>query len=118
MTAKRKKATPLTYRSMKMLRESGWCVDKTEQYIHQARRKKDLYGIIDVLAVRGETTMGVQVTSRGEIARRKRKILDSPAFPLLIEAGWKIVIHGWDKYDSRWRCKVVRVRPEPETGTV
>ena len=60
---KRRKPAQLTPRSIAWLRERGYVVGNVEKWIPQIRQRKDLFGFIDLLAVRGDETLGVQVTS-------------------------------------------------------
>lgn len=59
--------------------------------------RKDLFGIGDLIAVRGDETALIQVTSRNNIASRMRKIGDASPTPVLREAGWLLLVHGWDQ---------------------
>ena len=88
-------------------------VETVERWNSFARVKNDLFGIIDVLAVGAGRTIGVQVTSRSNMAARRRKILDSEAYPMLKKAGWAIELHGWYKEKNRYEVKV-EVMHEPE----
>jgi hypothetical protein len=67
-----------------------------------ARIRQDLFGIIDLLAVRDGETMGVQTTSGGNVAARVQKIADCSHVGALRRAGWRLVVHGWRK-DSKGR---------------
>ena len=51
-----------TARSVEHLRALGWTVGVVEQRIPHTNITRDLYGFIDLLAIRGDTTMAVQVT--------------------------------------------------------
>jgi hypothetical protein len=85
-----------TQRSLAYLRAEGWQVAIVERWNPHARIRQDLFGVFDLLAVRDETTMGVQVTSTG-VASRVKKIADSDMVPALRRAGWSIMVHGWRK---------------------
>ena len=52
-----------TQRTMSVLRERGFTVGRVEQWIPAARGgfRKDLFGIIDLLAINENITLGVQV---------------------------------------------------------
>ena len=97
-----------TQRSMDLLRERGVFVDKTEHWNAFARRRQDLFGIIDVLGIAPDgTTIAVQTTSASNVSSRIRKIADAPVTVLLRKAGWKIVVHGWRKVKGRWQVREV-----------
>jgi hypothetical protein len=52
-----------TQRTMDELRKRGYMVGRVEQWIPAAHGgfRKDLFGIIDLLAISGELTLGIQV---------------------------------------------------------
>ena len=70
---------------------------------------KDLFGIIDVLGIRGGETLAVQTTSRSNLSSRIRKIAESEAISDIRAAGWEVHVHGWDKKNGEVRCKVVNL---------
>jgi hypothetical protein len=97
----------LTVKSRDKLKEDGFTlVETVERWNSFARVKNDLFGIIDVLAVGGGVTLAVQVTSRDNLSSRRKKITESPAYPELLKAGWRIELHGWHKTNRRWQCKL------------
>lgn len=85
-----------TQRSLKYLREQGYTVAIVERWNAFARIRQDLFGFIDLLAIKPNETLAVQTTASGVSARLK-KISESPLLPKVREAGWKIHIHGWRK---------------------
>ncbi len=94
----------LDLRTIKLLQAEGWpTVEKVEWWNAHSRRKHDLFGIFDVLAVGPRGTLAVQVTSATNVAARIRKIADSEHVGSVREAGWAIEVHGWRKNKSnRW----------------
>lgn len=60
--------------------------------------RKDLFGCLDLVAVGGDRTLGVQVTMAGNVSARLAKMRDgahAPAVAALRRAGWGVVVHGW-----------------------
>jgi hypothetical protein len=98
--------TQLTLRD---LRGDGWTAEVVERWNPHARVRQDLYGVIDVLAVRGPDTLGVQATSAANVSARVRKIAESPHVGALREAGWLLEVWGWRKKNNRWECRKVDV---------
>jgi carbonic anhydrase len=95
-------ATPTTL-SLRHLRDDGWLAEKVERPYNQfTKRTNDLFGFIDILAVRGDETLAVQTTSVDHVSHRVTKIADSPNVAAVREAGWRIVVHGWVKKQGRW----------------
>ena len=85
-------------------------VQKVEVWNPFARKRKDLFDCWDVLAVKGQETIAVQTTSRGNISARAAKIAEAASTPALRRAGWRLIIHGWDKGpDKLPRVKIVDV---------
>ena len=64
------------------LESSGYLVGKTEQWIQRPKQefgiRRDLFGWIDMIALNGSLTLGIQVTSRACISDHKKKILEDP----------------------------------------
>ena len=65
-------------------------------------RRRDLYNIIDILAIGPGITMAVQATSAGGVSARKMKLTEAEATRHVLEAGWLVEIHGWAKLKNRW----------------
>lgn len=62
-----------------------------------AKIRQDLYGFVDVLTVQYEKTLAIQTTSSSNSSARRKKIVEHENLPILISAGWEVVIHGWRK---------------------
>ena len=86
-----------TARSLKHLRDQGYLAQVVEKWIPQAKRRVDLYGFIDILAIKGGEVLGVQATSTSNISARVRKIQDHENVDAVRKAGIGIVVHGWGK---------------------
>jgi len=88
-----------TQRSLKLLRDRGFLPWVAEYYHAFSRRRVDLYGIIDIVAIKKEErgVLGVQTTVASAVSARIKKISASPAARIWVMAGNRIVIHGWRK---------------------
>ena len=95
-------ATSPTQLTLRLLRDEGWTAEIVERWNPHARVRHDLYGFIDVLAVKGPHTMAIQTTSAANVSSRIRKIADTPTIGAVREAGWTIRVHGWKKVKGRW----------------
>lgn len=84
-------------------------VQKVETWNHFARKRNDLFGCWDVLAIKDGETVAIQVTSRGNMSSRAKKIAESESTPHLRKANWKLIIHGWDKHEGKYRLKEVDI---------
>lgn len=104
-----------TQRSLAKLRAAGWLVAVVERWNPYARIRQDLFGFVDLLAVRGNETLAVQTTCGSNVADRLAKILATQAAALWLESPSRtIVVHGWAKRGARgkrktWTCREVNV---------
>lgn len=101
--------TSLTPRSKALLNERGYIVATVEHYNSFTKRKHDLFGCIDLLAIGNGETVAVQVTSKNHLSDRKRKIEEAEAYPDMLRSGWRVVLHGWFKEKNRWHVKEVEL---------
>ena len=85
-----------TQRTLAYLREEGYTCAIVERWNSHARIRQDLFGFIDILAIKPGETLAVQCTSTG-VAERVKKIQESEYLPKVREAGWKILVIGWRK---------------------
>ncbi len=102
-----------TQRSLKELRKRGYMVAITEKWNPFAKIRQDLFGFIDLLAIRGNEVLAVQTTSGTNVAARVAKIVSLQAARLWLESpNRKIVVHGWAKRGPRGKRKEWTVREE------
>ena len=99
---KSKKTSPLQ-RSKKLLESEGYTVAIVERWNPWAKVRQDLFGIIDLLAIKPGRTLGVQVTTLSHKQPHIDKIKTSPYFPTLQQAGWTIVLHSWRELKDGWK---------------
>lgn len=85
----------LTQRTTKMMRDQGYMVATVEYYNAYTRRKNDLFGCIDLLAIGNGETIAIQVTSKSNMSARIKKIEASEALPEMLRSKWRILVHGW-----------------------
>lgn len=91
--------TQLTLREM---RRRGYIAQVVEVWNPHAKIRQDLFKCIDVLAVGNGETVGIQCTSKSNIASRERKIAEADAVSELRDANWRLLVHGWFKRGHRW----------------
>lgn len=85
-----------TQRSLAHLREQGYLVSIVERWNPHARIRQDLWGWCDILAIRKNEVLAVQVTSSA-VSERIRKIQESETVATVRDAGIRIEVHGWRK---------------------
>lgn len=101
-----------TQRTKAKLLAEGWAfVVIVERWNAFAHCRQDLFGCIDVLALRGDCILAVQVTTAGKISNRLAKIKENAAAAVWLgSTSRKFVIHGWGKFGARgerktWQCR-------------
>jgi len=94
---------------MALLRERGYTVATVEHYNAFTKRKHDLFGCIDLLAIGNGETVAVQVTSKSNLAARKHKVEEAEAYPEMLRSKWRVILHGWFKEGNRWQVKEVEL---------
>lgn len=95
-------------RAKKDLDKMGYLVAKSEHWNAFAKRKIDLFGVFDFVGVSEKEIVGVQITSRGNMSSRRKKIQESDVYEPWLAAGGIILLLGYDKMKSRWRVKIER----------
>lgn len=101
-------ATSPTQRSLKMMRERGYICEITERWNPFAKVRQDLFGFVDILCIKQCRTVAVQTTSYSNINARVKKIQSLEAYPIVLSAGWLIVVQGWRKNkEGKWVVKEV-----------
>jgi hypothetical protein len=101
-----------TARSLDLLRSRGYRAEVVEHWIPHTFITRDLFGFIDILAIREGEVLGVQACSSGgtskrgsDVAARIRKIAESDAVGDVRKAGIGIHVHGWRKNAAgEWVC--------------
>lgn len=107
-----------TARTLGWLREQGYLAQVVERFNPHARVRVDLFGCIDVLAVKGTETVGVQATSGSNVSGRVQKIKTEVAdhARAWLDGGTRrLLVVGWrqhakaDETGKRWRPRIVEV---------
>ena len=101
--------TSPTQRSLAHLRNLGYRVAVVERWNPHARIRQDLFGVLDLLAVRDGEILGVQTTSGSNVSARLAKMADSEAVPELRQAGMRLEVHGWRKLKAGWTLRSIDV---------
>lgn len=97
-----------TTRTLKYLRERGWLAEKTEQPWNPfSKVRKDLFGFVDILAVKGDESLYIQATDRTSVSKRIHKIVEHGNLPLVKSASRRVEVWGWGKGDREPRIEVL-----------
>ncbi len=101
---------PTMQLSRDLLVKLGWRVVNVERWNPATGSKNDLFGMFDLLAVRAHETMGVQTTTKTNMASHVRKMREAEALGDVITAGWIVMLHGWWQPNGpRTRWEVIEV---------
>ncbi len=106
-----------TQRSLALLRKSWPLVEVTERWCHFSRRRKDLFGFCDIIAIHHDDMLAIQTTSGSNVSARMEKIKFNPNVVHWLYTSAKnrrLVIQGWAKRGPRgkrkvWSCREVEV---------
>jgi len=88
-----------TSRTLEYIRSQGWEADKVEQfnpYAGKFGQRKDLFGIIDIIALGEQGIIGIQSCGQA-FAEHDRKILNEPNAVKWLEKGGALMLIGWRK---------------------
>lgn len=112
-----------TQRSLARLKSQGYFTQVVEKWNPFARIRQDLFGAIDILAVRANMNgcIGIQTTTMGNVQARLTKAAALPAIRAFIMAGNRFEVWGWAKRGLRgkrkmWECKVIPISISELTG--
>lgn len=96
-------------RSKAYIAKQGYIVGTVERYCSFTRRRHDLFGFLDLVAIRGPDLVGIQTTSGSNLAARiaKAKALDT--FAKWRKVG-RLEFHGWSKKGPKGKRKTWQVR--------
>lgn len=112
-----------TSRSLDKLRAEGWLVAVAEKWNPFANVRQDLFGFVDLLAIRDGETLAVQVTTAENVSARLAKLRSLPAVQRWIACPTrKVVVHGWalqgtEKSNRKtWQCREVEFTTDMARG--
>lgn len=90
------KYTELT---LKYLRDRGWKCQVVERYQWHAKRRIDLFGIIDIIAIQDNRIAGIQSTSHGGRRDHIIKIIETESENLKgwLDSGAEFYLICWKK---------------------
>lgn len=93
------KRVPYTQKTLKLLRERGYLAQVVERWQPNTFRRIDLFGIIDIVAIRDGEILGVQSTSMGARLEHVKKITGECREQTLawMRSGAKFLLVCWKK---------------------
>ena len=100
-------ASSPTTRTLARLRELGYVATITERWNAHARIRQDLFGFIDVLALRDGEVLGVQACAGASASARVKKIIEHENLNAVRKSGIRIEVWAWRKLKAGWDCRVI-----------
>jgi len=111
-----------TSRTMQTLKGEGWRCGVVERFIGPTQTRKDLFGIIDLIAIRPWLITGVQCCALSGMAAHRKKLMEenADATRAWLEATGRLEIWAWRKYANKidrkvWRPTVTSIIISPQT---
>lgn len=111
--------SPLS-RTLRWCEENGYTKQKVEHYNFFSKRRIDLFGFADIVAIKSSEVgcLALQVTSNDHVADHITKVSSGAIFNNLkvwLEAKNRFEIHGWGKKGKRGERKTWQLRVVPLT---
>lgn len=101
-----------TQRCLADLKKSGATCQVVERWCAFSRRRIDLFGFVDILAMIGPFLTAIQVTSGANHAARRTKLLADDRSRAWLETGNRIEIWSYSKCGARGKRKLWTCRKE------
>jgi hypothetical protein len=113
---KRKASTSPTKRGLADLRKMGFLCHVTERWNAFAHIRQDMFGVIDIVAVReGVGILGVQVTSDAHHSERRLKSIAEPRLRTWLLSGGRFEVWSYGLKGARDTRKLYQLRREEIT---
>jgi hypothetical protein len=94
-----------TARTLEELRRQGYTAAVVEHWNPWAKIRQDLYGFIDVLAIKEDETGVFAVQTTDHAANRMDKAQASPNLRVWLASGNRFEVWGWNKRGARGERK-------------
>lgn len=113
---KRRKPVSVGSKTLAECRKRGWNAQNVEQTIRipgGRTFKRDLFGVIDIVALNGNQTIGIQATATSaHHAHRMDKAFAEPRLRAWLVAGNKFFVWSWSMQGARGETKRWKLREE------
>lgn len=107
------KRVPYTSKTLELLRDQGWMCEKVEQWIPGANIRRDLFGIIDIIAIDRGQVLGIQSTSwdarKPHLEKIYRERLEQTK--AWLDSGAHLWLITWQKVKIKRGGKAFRYEP-------
>jgi len=103
-----------TSRSLKYLRDNGYTCQTVEKFIVWTKRRLDLFGCIDIVAIKEGVTgvLGVQATTDtgGQMSKHYKKAIKIPELKIWLLAGNRFILQCWALKGKAGKRKTYQLR--------
>ena len=99
-----------TERTLKAFREMGFAVGIVERYINFTRQRIDLFGIIDIIAIRQGEIIGIQSCGQA-FSSHLKKMNESEYTEKWLASGAGLQLWGWRKVKKKRGGKAMVYKP-------
>lgn len=103
-------------RTLKWLKEQKIPFQVVERWNPFAKRRVDLFGGIDIVALMPGYVLGIQACRGGDHATRRTKLQAEPKLRAWCESGGKLEVWSWAKRGPRGKRKEWMLRREEIKG--
>ena len=106
-----------TQRALAHCRQQGWTAQVVEKWIPQAKKRVDLFGVIDLVVLDGAGggPIGLQVTSGSGHSARRRKALEEPRLREWLASPARFWLWSFSKRGAQGKRKLWTLRHEEIT---
>lgn len=101
--------TSPTQRSLAHLRARDMDAQVVEKWIPAVKRRQDLFGVIDIVAISDTEIVGVQTTDVTSLSKRRTKAEEEPRLARWLRAGCRFELHGWGLKGARGKRKTYQI---------
>lgn len=104
-------ATPAQL-TLAYMRKQGYTCAITERWNAFAKVRQDLFGGIDVLAIKaGVPIVGIQCTTKHNMMERIKKLAALPQISIWLQTGGLLFVYGWyqESPKSRWKVEIAEL---------
>lgn len=110
--------TSPTARTLTRCKKHGWEAAVVERFNFYTKRKNDLFGVIDIIAITDSGILGIQATDGSNHSHRIEKILAEPRVAKWIAAGGRLEVWSWAKQGAKGKRKLWTLRVEDIAQTI
>lgn len=101
-----------TQRTLKECKRRGWTAQVVERWVPFARRRVDLFGCIDLVALTPNGILGIQACAGSSHAARLAKANAEPRLSAWRDAGGLFAVWSWAKRGAKGKRKRWALREE------